>query len=224
MTFSQSTYHSKIYRDFKDIDAGSYRTIMRFYEERESDIQQLEFGEYFELLLAYTNALFEIGAYRKHLLMADAVIEISIVQNIHRFQGDDVYCKMLFKKAASHFNLMEYAKTKHILRELIKINPSDLDTIAFLKKCLRRQRPRYVKTTRAIAVLLFLLTAVAIGLEILVVRHFYPMYEATFETTRNVLFVMAWVVLIAGDILLRWRVEKAVNLFVERVKNKKITT
>jgi len=224
MTFSQSTYHSKIYRDFKDIDASAYRTITRFYEEREEDIQQLEFGEYFELLHAYTSALFEIGAYRKHLLMADVVIEISILQNIHQFQGKDVYCDMLFKKAASHYNLLEYDQAEHILRELIKINPSDLDTVAFLKKCLRRQRPRYVKGTRAVAVLLFLLTAVVIALDILVIRHFYTLYESTADLIRNGLFVTAWLVLIAGDLWLRWQVERQVNLFVEEIKMRKQTS
>ena len=195
---------------------------MRFYEEREADIQQLEFGEYFELLHAYATALFEIGSYRKHLLMADVVIEISILQNIHEFKGKDVYCNMLFKKAASHFNLLEYDQAEHILRELIKINPNDLDTVAFLKKCLRRQRPRYVKTSRAIAVLLFLLTAVTIALDILVIRHFYALYEPTAILVRNTLFSTAWVILLASDLWLRWQVEQRVNLFVEEVKTEKM--
>jgi len=222
MTFSQSTYHSKIYRDFKDIDASAYRTIMRFYEEREDDIQQLDFEEYFELLHAYTTALFEIGSYRKHLLMVDVVIEISILQNIHEFKGKDVYCTMLFKKAASHYNLLEYAQAEHILQELIKINPNDLDTVAFLKKCLRRQRPRYVKTGRAIAVFLFLCTALVIALDILVIRHFYALYEPTAELVRNTLFISAWIILLASDLWLRWQVEQRVNLFVEKIKTRKL--
>ena len=78
MSTFKSTYHSKIYRDFKALDERAYRDMVRFYEEREDDIKGLEFQEFFELLFAYADALFEIGSYRKHLLLVDYVIECSI--------------------------------------------------------------------------------------------------------------------------------------------------
>ena len=78
----QSTYHSKEYRDFRAIEPGDWRGVVRFYEKNEAAIRGLDFEEYFELLLAYTDALSEIGAWQKHLLMADVVIEISVMENL----------------------------------------------------------------------------------------------------------------------------------------------
>lgn len=221
MTFPQSTYHSKLYRDFKGLDTSSYQTILRFYEDWETEIQQLEFSEFFELQNAYAQALFETGAYKKHLLMADTIIETAILRNIYVFHGEDIYSKMLFKKAASHYNLLEYEKAEYVLRELIKINPHNLDAIAFLKKCLRCQKPNYVKTTRAIAVFLFLITAIITCAELLFFRPFRPNYVTLVEQSRVVTFCLGWVILIGGDLLLRWRVEKTVNFLVEDIKMKK---
>ena len=116
MPLYQSTYHSRIFRDFKEIDAANHRRIIRFYEDKEEDIQRLDFEEYFQLIVAYVNALFEVGAYQKHLLMVDVVIEMTIVHNVERYKGEDIYEKMLFRKAASLYNIMEYAKAEYVTK------------------------------------------------------------------------------------------------------------
>ena len=46
---------------------------------------------------------------------------------------------MLFRKAASLYNIMEYGKAEYILRELIKIDPYCEDFILFLRKCLGKK-------------------------------------------------------------------------------------
>ena len=79
MNHSKSTYHTKIYRDFKEIEIGEYRAIVNYYDEFERDIRELEFQEYFELLVAFVNALFQLGKYQKHLLMVDVAIEASVM-------------------------------------------------------------------------------------------------------------------------------------------------
>ena len=59
MPFQSQTYQSPIYRNFRNIDSGEYRRIVRFYERHEKEILKLEFEEYIELLVAYTQALFD---------------------------------------------------------------------------------------------------------------------------------------------------------------------
>ena len=76
------TYHSAAYRRFKAIPPNAFREIVRYYEENETAVGQLDFEEYFEITLAYTEALFECGKYREHLVMADPVLETVIRQNI----------------------------------------------------------------------------------------------------------------------------------------------
>ena len=215
------TYRSKIYRDFKAIAATDYRAVVRYFEENEKEICGLDFEEYFELLTAYTHALFEIGAYSKHLLMAPVVIEASIENNIHFYKGEDIYFKTLFEKAASFFNLHEYQKAAHILRELIKIDPYHDDTIAFLQKCERRQRPKMIRNARAFAMFAFLISALIISLEVLFIRPFYDDFLAGIEIARTALFGLGWMFLLLGEALTWWQINREVSTFVATVRQTK---
>ena len=105
MRQSTSYYHSEVYQEFKEIADNEYRTIIQFFVEYEQEIKHLEFDEYFELLLAYADALFETAAYENHLEIADQAINITIEHNIKFYQGKDVFFEMLYKKAASYYNL-----------------------------------------------------------------------------------------------------------------------
>lgn len=221
MPYFQSTYHSKIYRDFKEIDAANYRRIIRFYEEKEDEARRLDFEEYFELLVAYVNALFEVGAYQKHLLMVDVAIEMAIAQNIEWYKGEDIFQKMLFRKAASLYNLMEYGKAEYILRELVRIDPYSEDAILFLRKCLRKKEPAFLNRAKAFSIFLFLVSAFVISIEVLLIRPFYKAQIEGVEASRNVVFLLGCTVLLGGLLLHRWRVYRRVCSFVERSRNSK---
>lgn len=221
MSYLQSTYHSKIYRDFKAIEGTAYRDIIHFYEKQESQIRTLDFDENFELMTVYVNALFEIGQYRKHLSLVDFIIETAIVNNIEFYKGEDIFLKMLFRKAASLYNLLEYEKSEYILCEIIRINPWDQDAILFLKKCKRHQQPRYLKYARATSIFLFLLAALIIALEVLFVRSFYRQYIADVERARFAIFGGGGIILIGADLFHRFLVEKSVNDFVLKIRLEK---
>lgn len=217
----QSKYRSKIYRDFRAIEPSEWRTVVRFYEEYKSQITALEFEEYFEMQVAYTNALFEIGAYEKHLLMVDGVIEASVINNVKFFNGEDVFHQALFKKAASSFHTWQLEKADYILRELLRIDPYDEDAAMFLKKCLRKMRPVLVRQSRAAAIFCFLLGALIVSFEMLVVRNFYPMYTGIFEASRNSLFFIGVGVIAGGDVLHRWKTNREVDIFVLKLRRRK---
>jgi hypothetical protein len=217
----QSKYRSKIYRDFRAIEASDWRVIVRYYENCEKQIRELDFEEYFEIMNTYTKALFEIGAYQKHLLMADAVIEASVMNNIKFLNGEDVFHRTLFKKAASCYHLHELEKCEHILRELIRIDPNDTNSGLFLKKCLRKMQSALVRQTRAAAVFLFLMSAIIICFEILLVRSFYPEYDDLVEASRNSIFLLGLVVLAGGDVFHRWRANREVDKFVAMLRRRK---
>ncbi|MCB0586455.1 MAG: hypothetical protein KDD06_14185 [Phaeodactylibacter sp.] len=221
MPYFQSTYHSRIFRDFKEIDAANYRRIIRFYEDKEEEIQRLDFDEYFELITAYVNALFEVGSYQKHLLMVDVVIEMAIVQNVEMYRGEDIYQKMLFRKAASLYNTLEYGKAEYILRELIKIDPHSEDPILFLRKCLRKKEPGFLNKAKAASILLFLLSAFVISVEVLFVRPFYKSQVDQIEASRTAIFLLGCAILVGGILLHRWLVHHRVRTFVEKTRNSK---
>ena len=215
------TYHSPIYRGFKSIETDDRRAVVRFFEKHEKAIIQLEFNEYFELLIAYTDSLFEVGAFAKHILMSDVVIEASIEQNIQFFHGQDVYYNGLFKKAASFYNLYEYDKAEHILRELIKMNPYNSETINFLKKCRHDRKSSFVKNMRAAAMVLFLITPLIIAFEVLFVTHFYPYWVEYVRTLWMVVFIVGWVCYLSGDLIHKYRETTQIDRQVKKAKEMK---
>lgn len=222
MRSTENAFHrSLIYQEFKEIDQSEFRHIVSFFETRHDAIQQLPFSEYLELLLVYADALFEIGTYHSYLSVADQIIAITIDHNIKYYHGEDIFYNVLFKKAAAHFNLLEYDKATHILKELIKMNPENDVVVRFLKKCKRQNRPEFLKSTRATSVFLFLLTAAVIAVELFIIRPFFGEYVPEIELVRNVVFSSGWIILISGDLYHRWYTNNEVNVFVRKALEKK---
>lgn len=216
-------YYSQLYRNFRNIESGEYRKVVYFYERHEKEILQLEFEEYFELLVAYTQALFETETHQKHLLMADVVIEIAFAENITHLSGQEVFKQTLFQKSVSYYHLLDYKKAIHVLSELIKIDPNYQDATYFMARCLRKSRSKFVRNTRAVAIFTFLATALVICIEVLFIRNFATNWVSFIEWTRNSTFGLGLFVLIGGE-LVHWsrarsEVSKLVNS-VKKVKNK----
>ncbi len=221
MAHSTATYHSKVYLEFRAIEATDYRKIVHFYEKQEDAILQLDFEEYFELLTAYVHALFEAGTYHRHVQIVDVVIETAIEHNIIFYKGEDIFLTMLFRKAASLYNLFEYERAEYILREIIKIHPWYTDAIQFLKKCLNRRQPRYVQVCRAASVALFLLGTALFIVDILWIQHFLQQYAGTGRAIRFASFGMGATLLVGADLLCRLQVERHVYQFVMTQRRQK---
>ena len=221
MSSQSKIYHSALYRSFKAINAGEHRQVVRFYERYEENILKLDFEEYFELLASYTTALFEVGAYRKYILMADALIHAAIMENITLYQEQDILQTTLFKKAASHYNLLEHDKAIHVLRELIKINPHDKANHLFLARVISSHKPAYLTYTRAGAIGCFLAAAIIIAVEVLLIRHFLPDFAPITELIRNGLFVSGLVLLGGGELKHRLSSLIQVRRFVSQSKEAK---
>ncbi len=219
----QSKYRSKLYRDFRAIEPGEWRKIARYYEAHEEAIKGLDFEEHFEMITAYTKALFEIGAYEKHIRMADAVIEESVMNNVKFFHGEDIFHQMLFKKAASCYHTWQLDNADYILRELLRIDPWDKDAALFLKKCLRKSRPLLLHRCRAAMMLCFLLGALIVCVEFIVVRNFYPSYTSLFEVSRNVVFLSGIGMVALGEMLHWWRTGREVERFAAMLRRRKAT-
>lgn len=219
MPFFKSTYHSRIYMDFKSIDAKAYREIVRYYERFEDQILNLpSTDEYHDMLVIYVNALFEIGAYRKHLLLVDHVIEISVKTDLTIFRGEDLFRMSLFRKSASLFNTHEFRKCEVILRQLVKIDPFDKITVRFYRKCLRHSRPVMVNKYRATTVFLFLFSAIVIGIEVLFIRPFYDNYTPLVEASRNFLFLSACGIWVLGWSYNRWIAHRQAKEILAKAK------
>jgi tetratricopeptide (TPR) repeat protein len=154
--------------------------------------------------------------------MADVVIEISFAENITDIGGREIFRATLFQKAASYYNLNDFKKAIHVLSELIKIDPNDHEVAQFYERCLRKERPQLVRNSRAIAIFLFLGTALIISIEALIVRNFFPTWASLFENTRNTSFVLGVSVLIGGELLQRFIAKKNVLTLIQATKKNKL--
>lgn len=189
----------RLYRNFKSIEVNDFHGLIRFYEQNEDGIRALDFDEYLDCTLAYTQALFESADHGKHLVMCDHLLELVIMQNVDHWSGEDLYHRLLFKKSASFYHLQEYAKSERILREIIKIYPHDRLAAVYLNKVLLHQKPSWLFRARAAMVALALLAVVVIALEILAVPKFFPSLVQPFQIARNLLIGLSLASLSLGE-------------------------
>lgn len=211
----------RLYRNFKSLEGNDLYGIIRFYEQFEDGIRTLDFEEYFDCTLAYTNALFQTGDHGKHLVMCDHLLEVIIMQNIDTWGGEDIYNQTLFRKASSLFYLHEYAKAEHVLRELVKIRPADKLPCRFLEKCLVRQKPAWLMKTRAATVAIVLFTAAVIAVELFVVTPFFESWVPAFQTAHLVLMGLGIFVFVAGEVFHALRCHYSASSFAQKMFRRK---
>ncbi len=196
-----TTYDSEVFKEFNRLDEDNFQSVVHFYEQHKQDMITLNFDERFIILLAYSNSLYEINAYKKHLQVSDEIIERSIYHNIQFFNGEDIYLKTLHQKAKSYFHLHEYDSAQHIAQELVKIMPGHKPYTQLLNKCLIRQRPKVVKRILAAGVLLYLISVVLVVVNILLVKPISEVSVQPMEFLRKGIFIAGISALLFGIIL-----------------------
>ena len=211
MPAERPRHYSPLYREIRSIDPKDFQKIIREYEYKEREIGQLDPEEHFELTVLYVDALFATGAYRRHLLMVDLVIFASIDRNIQYLNGEDVYERMLFRKAASAFRTFDFASCAHICRELMRMYPENPLHGRLLQRALFNQQRSTLQFGRGAAIFCFLLTALVIVLDLLIIKNFYPAEHQAAIWLRNDVFI-AGILFIAGAYGLAWfRAKRAVK-------------
>lgn len=216
-----SDYISNVYEEFKSLKGAELREIIRFYEENKEDINALELNEFFDLQVSYLCALFEFNEFDKFLYLVDEAIEASIYHNIQFVDHENIYNKLLYLKAEAHHYQMDYGKAAYIFEELIKIDPYKEKYANAFGRTHNKLIPKYLKNSRAISIVFFILTAVVIAAELLIIRNFAESWITLFEWTRNSLFILGWLTLITGELIHYWRVEQLVSRVVSKYKNLK---
>ncbi len=211
----------RLYRNFKAIEAHDFHGLVRYYERFEDGIRALDFDEWLDCTLAYTDALFETGNNGKHLVMCDYLLETLIMHNIGNWGGEDLFARTLFKKSASLYQLQEYPTAEHVLRELIKIYPDEQGAIQFLQRCLLCQRPVWLLRIRAIAVGLLLFTTLFIAFEMFVIRPFYEAQIWWVQGLHNGLLIASVLLLAFGEGLHAWQARQSATRFGEQMRVRK---
>jgi len=212
---------SKTYEAFLAIEETAFKEKIQFIEENFFMLRQLDTGEYFDMMVLYGEALFEAGEYGRQAKLADHIVEMSIARNIMRHRDQDVYFETLFKKAASLHNLDKIDQAVHILKELVKINPDHESTKLFLINCIIRQKKPLIRPYRNVSLVLLLSSALLIALELILVRRLWPSWTMIIEMIRNGLFISGVILLIAGEVMVRYRAVEDVYSFSRETKKRK---
>lgn len=221
MASHSSPYRSRLYRDFFAIAPEDYLQIIRFFEEKEAEIGRLEGDEHFDLLLAYTDALFAVGDYRRHLLMVDFVIESALQSSSAPIRSSAIFQRLLFRKAASCFHVRRYAQAEHVLRELLRINHDHGAAQVFLRKVLRSRQPGAYQLSRAIAIGLMAMGGALFCAELLLIRPFYALQVEKAVWLRRALFIAGAGAFIMGIVWVYIRAYLQTRRFVNAQKKRK---
>ena len=199
MNTPPKTFHSPLYRDFKEIDANSFRTIVRFYQEYESEITALNFEEYFDLLVNYAHALFRTKAHGKFIRIADTILQLSITENIRFWNGEDIFYGTLLRKAACHHYLLELDACDKLTRQLVGMDPAEKEAQMLMRRNLRLMRSDFVRQGRAVCIVALMVSAVIVLAEVLVVRSFYPEWLDAVQSLRTGVFLFGVATLVVCD-------------------------
>lgn len=195
--------------------------MIRYFEERETQIRRLEDEEFTDLLVCYSRALFEVGAFRKFLLAAEEVICLVIDRNIYTLRGEDVYAATLLRKAKAHYHLAEFGHSERVLRALLRMQPENTEAAEWLSRALMRGRRDWVGHTRGLAMLAFLLCGGVIFLELLLIRPFYLEWAVQVEALRIGLFAGGIGILAGGEGLHYLKYRRQVRRWVSESRKRR---
>jgi tetratricopeptide (TPR) repeat protein len=112
-----------LYKKFKLIHEDAYQAIIAFWETHAHILIDYPFDQYFEIHIAYCDALFETRNYHKYIRASNRAIEDIITQNIYTFQNIDILTHVLSRKAASYYQLKHYTRALDLFREISAIAP-----------------------------------------------------------------------------------------------------
>jgi len=161
--------------------------------------------------IEYTVALFEVGDYFAFLKRVDQLLALSIHDNLFSIDGDDIYQELLFRKACSLHNIVDYHGADHVFSELIRI---DVNNKTYKQSYYKNKvsQLRYLgQKVRTTIILLLMLTGIMIGIELLIVLPFFPEYSGKMEWIRNGLFISAVGGILLQELTIRFRAVKNIK-------------
>jgi len=205
-----------VYQDYQVIGPKDHQERIRFYEHNREDIVKLPFKKRLEISLEYTVSLFEVGEYYQYLKHVDKLLHIAIEENLFSLDGDDIYQELLFRKACSLHNIVDYHAADHVFSELIRIdNNNKVYQQAYKKN--KVSHLRYLgQRSRTITILLLFLTGILIGVELLIVRPFFAEQAEIFQWVRMSVFGVALAGIIVQEIAIRFLASANIRKMIKK--------
>ena len=195
---------------FMEIGQDSHYEKVRFFENNKRDIGNLDFDVRTFVWCDYALSIFEIGRYQEFIKLSDELIPLVISENIYDIRGIAIFEAMLFRKAASLYNIQKFEEAEYVFAELCKIEMEPINKKAWkqAKYKIIKDKIRFVD---AISILFFIATASIIAFELLVVGNFYPDYLEIVEYSRIVTFILGVSCILGSELYIRIKSNKIYN-------------
>lgn len=218
MLHRKTKYQSPVFIDFETLGKRNYHEIVRFCERNRDAMNQLNFDEFFIMELSYCDALFQMDMFDKHIYTANHVIELSILNNVQFYEGEDIYHRTLFQKAQAHKALNQLSEAIHITKELLKMNKTQKEYQQFLKLCYTKDGTPFLQNLRAYGVLICFVAAGLLVLNILIVEPFFPMKVGLINTISTIGLIVGGLSLIGGLTIHHWKAKRKFDEFMKILK------
>lgn len=214
MTTSQTT---DAYIGFLKIEERAFAEKIRFFEENQGALIYLPEEEKFELHIAYLIALFEVGEYDKYLSLADRAIEEVFEENIFIYKNRDLVQELVFRKACALHNTSKSKEAIRIASQLYRMYPEKLQNRQLLKKTTSILISGKLQKLKAWSIGLYLSCGLLIAAHLFIIQPFYMQYSYTSMLIWQSLFVVASLLLLAGELFVRIAANKKAD---EALKSK----
>jgi len=200
-----------LYDEYFIIDSEAYHEKIRYYDKYRIDILDLPFEQSSRIRLDHACALFKVGAYQQYLQKAESLIRLVIQENIFEFNGKDIFEDLLYMKAQSLYCLLHYEEAKAVAGSLMHIKP-DAGEYAKLYYKIKVDAQRLdAQKLRGLSIVLFILSAIVIAVELLLVRSFYVQHIETVEWIRNGLFISGLAILAYIEVSIRLKAKSTIT-------------
>lgn len=192
---------------FLEIEQDSHHEKVRFFENNKNSIKNMDFDFRIFVWCDYALSVFEIGRYQEFIKLSDELIPLVVEENVYEIRGISIYEALLFRKAASLFNIHQYTEAEFVFSELCKIEKEPVNKKAW-KKAKYRILKSSVRFMEAISVLFFIATAVIIAVELLIVVTLYPDYSSLMEKVRLVTFGFGMLSILLTELYVKIKTQK----------------
>lgn len=210
-----------LYREICYSRRGRYQDIIALYETFFYRINELPEEYRVRVFYRYLEALFEQGEYQRVLSQVDALLERAINLERTKVEGDDLFIKSVFFKAAALFNCDRCEESLEVAEQLLSIDRHNkVFVMLYIKSVERRYLPTITKF-RAAAVVSFLLSVIIIAAELFVIRPFLVAWIKPTEVARNVLFLLGMVCYAAPHMAARLLAVVKMRKFLVTIRSKR---
>lgn len=195
---------SPVYDKYLEIPVNDHQQKIRYFERHFRELQKLPDEVYQYLFIDYTSSLYKVREFRQFLRVVDEALELIIIENIESFTEDDLYESFLYMKASALYYGLNHKQANYVLMELIHIQGVDKKTRnLFMRNSIEelRYNDQYI---RSMIILLIIFSGIIIGVELLLVRSFYPEYTKGVEQCRNVLLMSGILVFLFQELRIRF--------------------